>query len=240
MPPSPALAGLGLHRQWSGAAYPAPAIVVSPASQDFGYIQVGATAERTFYVTNSGGGTLSGSATAPTPFSIVSGGTYNLAANALQAVVIRYSPAVAGTDNATVTFTGGAGATPPVVGAAYPAPAISVSPASQDFGYIQVGATAERTFYVTNNGGGTLSGSASVPTPFSIVSGGTYSLAANASQAVVIRYSPATVGTNNATVTCTGGAGATPPVVGGGLPGACDCRVAGESGFRLHPGGRHG
>ena len=66
-------------------------------------------------------------------------------------------------------------------------PAVAVSPASQDFGTMQVGTTAERTFYVTNSGGGTLSGSAMVPTPFSIVSGGTYSLAANASQAVVMR-----------------------------------------------------
>ena len=98
-----------------------PAIAVSPTSQDFGTIQVGTTAERTFYVTNSGGGILSGSATVPAPFSIVSGGTYDLAANASQAVVMRYSPAVAGTNNATVTFTGGAGATPPVVGAAYSA-----------------------------------------------------------------------------------------------------------------------
>ncbi|MEI6781969.1 MAG: hypothetical protein WCQ21_13735, partial [Verrucomicrobiota bacterium] len=47
--------------------------------------------------------------------------TYNLAANAAQAVVIRYSPAVAGTNNAIVTFTGGAGATRPVIGAAYSA-----------------------------------------------------------------------------------------------------------------------
>ena len=99
----------------------APAISVSPASQDFGTIQVGTTDERTFYVTNSGGRTVRGSATVPAPFSIVSGGTYNLAANAAQAVVIRYSPAVAGTNNAIVTFTGGAGATRPVIGAAYSA-----------------------------------------------------------------------------------------------------------------------
>ena len=94
---------------------------MSPASQDFGTIQVGSTAERTFYVTNSGGATLSGSATVPTPFSIVSGGNYDLAANASHAVVIRYSPAVAGTNNATVTFTGGTGTTRPVIGAAYSA-----------------------------------------------------------------------------------------------------------------------
>jgi PKD repeat protein len=69
----------------------------------------------------SGGGTLSGSATVPAPFSIVSGGTYSLTANAAQAVVMRYSPTAAGTNNATVTFTGGAGATPPMIGAAYSA-----------------------------------------------------------------------------------------------------------------------
>ena len=51
------------------------------------------------------------------------------------------------------------------------APAISVTPASQDFGSIPVATTTDRAFTVQNTGEGTLSGSATVSSPFSVVSG---------------------------------------------------------------------
>jgi hypothetical protein len=195
-----------------------PSISVTPASQAFGSIEVGATANRTFSVENTGGGTLSGSASVPAPFSVVSGGSYSLSAGASQTVTVRYSPTSAGTHNATVTFTGGGGATRAVSGSAYDPPAIAVTPTSHDFGSIEVGATANRTFSVENTGGGTLSGSASVPAPFSVVSGAVYSLSAGASQTVTVRYSPTSAGTHNATATFTGGGGASRAVSGNGQP----------------------
>ena len=94
-------------------------IAVTPASLDFGSIQVGTTSNKTLYVTNAGGGTLTGTASVSTPFSIVSGGSYSLAASQGQAVVVSYSPTVAGSNSAVVTFTGGGGATAGVIGAAY-------------------------------------------------------------------------------------------------------------------------
>ena len=96
-----------------------PAIAVTPTSQDFGSVVVGTTADRTFTVQNTGSGTLSGSASAPAPFSIVSGGTYSLGASASQTVTVRYSPIATGTDNQSVTFTGAAGATRSISGSAY-------------------------------------------------------------------------------------------------------------------------
>ena len=42
-----------------------------------------------------------------------------MAANQGQAVVVRYTPTAAGTDNASVSFTGGGGASVPVAGGAY-------------------------------------------------------------------------------------------------------------------------
>jgi len=92
--------------------------MVTPASQDFGAVLVGAIAERTFSVQNTGSGTLSGSASVSAPFSIISGGTYNLGASASQTVTVRYSPTSSGIHNQTVTFTGGAGATRSVTGSA--------------------------------------------------------------------------------------------------------------------------
>jgi|GEM_PF-4844731 len=293
-----------------------PFISVTPASRDFGSIDVGTTADRTFTVQNTGGGTLSGSASVSAPYFIVSGGTYNLGEGASQIVTVRYSPTAAGTHNRDVTFTGGGGATRPVSGRADawvpfvpPAeavaisvvtsngptkvnvaitfastgyrvgnwgnpvaeaggftvdasierwtgvsamvltvvsheydlgtlasdaytftfraqgttvrsvpfevlPVIAVTPASQEFGSIEVGTTSERTFMVQNVGGGMLSGNASVSSPYSIVSGETYNLGGGASQIVTVRYSPTAAGTHDREVTFTDGGGATRLVTG--------------------------
>ncbi|HUT37392.1 MAG TPA: Calx-beta domain-containing protein, partial [Planctomycetota bacterium] len=60
-----------------------------------------------------------------------------------------------------------------------------------DFATVTVGETKELdAFTVTNTGSGTLTGGASVSDPFSVVSGGTFDLAAGASQVVRIRFSP--------------------------------------------------
>jgi Leucine-rich repeat (LRR) protein len=189
-------------------------VTVTPASRDFGSIQVNTTADLTFTVQNSGGGTLSGTATATAPFSIVSGGSYTLTAGQSQTVTVRYSPASVGTHPGTVTFTGGGGASRSVTGSAYAAPAITVTPASRDFGSIQVNTTADLAFTVQNSGGGTLSGTATVTAPFSVVSGGSYTLTAGQSQTVTVRYSPISVGTHPGTVTFTGGGSASRSVTG--------------------------
>ena len=96
----------------------------------------------------------------------------------------------------------------------YLPPQISVAPSSQDFGSIQVGTTANRTFTVQNTASGTLSGFASVPAPYSIISGGSYTLAEGESQIVTVRYNPTSAGTHYETVTFTGGGGTTVLVMG--------------------------
>ena len=84
---------------------------MTPGSLDFGTVTVATSGDMTLTLRNSGGGTLSGTATAPAPFSVVSGGTYSLGSNQSQTVTIRFSPPVAQTYNQVVTFTGGGGAT---------------------------------------------------------------------------------------------------------------------------------
>lgn len=93
-------------------------------------------------------------------------------------------------------------------------PVIVVSPGSQDFGSVMVGTTRDLTFTVQNIGGSTLAGTASVSVPFSILTGGTYSLGANQSQVVTIRFSPTAVGSISQAITFTGGGGATAIVSG--------------------------
>lgn len=96
-------------------------------------------------------------------------------------------------------------------------PVISVSPNSLSFGSIATNTTRDLTFTVQNSGGGTLVGTASVPAPFSILSGGNYSLGLGQSQVVTVRYSPVTSGNASRTVTLTGGGGATVAVTGATL-----------------------
>ena len=90
----------------------------------------------------------------------------------------------------------------------------NVTPASLNFGYVPVGSTKDQFLTVKNTGSGTLSGNATTAAPFSIVSGGSYSLGPDESQVVTIRYQPTSVGLHTGEVLFTGGGGATVPVTG--------------------------
>jgi hypothetical protein len=234
----------------SGAAQQAAGLSVTPGSQNFGAVAVGATSNLSFTVQNTGGSTLTGSVSVSSPFSIVSGGSYSLGAGQSQTVTVSYSPTAAGTNSQTVTFTGagnGSGAVSGAVsGAAYvPSGVILVTPASQSFGAVAVGATANTTFTVQNIASGTLMGTASVAAPFSIISGGSYSLGAGQSQTVTVSYSPTTAGTNSQTVTFTGapggGSGAVsgtavaPPVVSAITQNGADVDIN-ASGLQIYAG----
>lgn len=74
-----------------------------------------------------------------------------------------------------------------------PPPVLSVTPSSHTFGEVEVGTDSSTlSFQVTNTGGGTLSGTVSVSSPFHVVSGSSFSdLGADASPHVVqVRFSP--------------------------------------------------
>ena len=93
-----------------------PAISVTPANLDFGSVEVDAGADLSFTVSNSGGGTLTGSATVLPPFNIASGASYALDEGQSQGVIVRYSPTSGGTHEQNVTFTGEGGVSRPVSG----------------------------------------------------------------------------------------------------------------------------
>ena len=105
----------------------------------------------------------------------------------------------------------------------------AVSPTGAvNFGSVNLGSFAEQTLTVSNTGGETVSGSASVAAPFSIVSGSPFTLSGvGATQAVKVRFTPTTTttvstnlnftasgGTISGIVTGTGtGSDTTPPIV---------------------------
>jgi pimeloyl-ACP methyl ester carboxylesterase len=71
-----------------------------------------------------------------------------------------------------------------------PAPLLGVTGGPLDFGPATVGTSKDLPFTVQNTGGGTLTGTASTSTPFSIVSGSPFSLGADQSQIVTVRFNP--------------------------------------------------
>jgi subtilisin family serine protease len=101
---------------WTLGQAPQPVIAVTPASRDFGTVPVGATADLTFTVQNTGTGTLTGEAKTALPFSIVSGAAYALGAGQSQTVTVRFSPTTAAPSVGDVTFTGGDNPSRPVHG----------------------------------------------------------------------------------------------------------------------------
>ncbi len=81
----------------------------------------------------------------------------------------------------------------------------AVSPTTTvDFGTVDVGGSVDRSFDVTNTVGGTVSGTVSVPAPFSLVSGSPFTLEGqNASQTVTVRFTPDTAATVTASANFT-------------------------------------
>ena len=186
---------------------PDPACSVSDDALVFGVVQPGETADRSFTITNAGGGTLSGTVSESCDhYALVSGGgAYGLLAGASRTVTVRFTaPVTPGPYSCTVET--GSALCPDVSCEAEvpePDPACSVSEGALDFGVVPSGGTADRTFTITNTGGGTLSGTVSESCDhYALVSGGgAYGLLAGASRTVTVRFTaPATPGPYSCTV----------------------------------------
>jgi hypothetical protein len=195
-----------------------PSLTVSPGSLAFGSVNVGSTADLSVTVKNVGGGTLTGSASTAAPFSIVGTASYSLTANQTATITVRFSPTGAGTVSGTATFTGGGGGSVSLggTGVAVATPILNVSPGSLAFGSVTTGYTADLGVTVKNVGGGTLSGTASTAAPFSVVGTASYSLTANQTATITVRFSPTATGTASGTLTLTGGGGGTVTLSGTG------------------------
>jgi pimeloyl-ACP methyl ester carboxylesterase len=199
---------------------PPPAMQVSPMSSDFGLVLAGSSADRPFIVTNTGGGTLAGAASVGSPFSVVSGETYSLGRLQSATVIIRFTPVTPGLVQTQVSFTGAGGASRSVTGTGVlPAALIAVAPLSLDFGQVNVSNCGQLTVSISNVGDALLAGSMSVGSPFSVASGGTYSLAPGEQQVGSLTFCPVAQGVASAQVQFTGGGGASLPAIGYGWNG---------------------
>jgi hypothetical protein len=187
---------------------PTPVIQITAASLSLGTILTNSTAASSFTVENSGTGILMGTASIAAPFSILAGANYSLAAGASQTVVVEFSPTVAGSYAQALSLTGAGGTNVAVTGIATntppTTPVLQVTPGSLSFGSLISGNSETNSITVMNAGGGTLTGTVTVPLPFSIISGQSYSLGANESQTVAIAFSPIVSGTYTRTINLTG------------------------------------
>ncbi len=110
---------------WAGrpTALWAVTLTVSPSTTTaYGSLLVGNTRNLAFTVANVGTAAISGTTSVAAPFSIVSGGSYTLPPGQSNTTTVQYAPAMAGNNIATVTFTGGSGATLMLTGSAYTDP----------------------------------------------------------------------------------------------------------------------
>ena len=81
--------------------------VTPTATTDFGSVTTGGTVDRSFSVLNTSTTSISGTASVGSPYSIVTGGSFTLAAGASQTVTVRFRPTVAGTFAGNVNVTAG-------------------------------------------------------------------------------------------------------------------------------------
>jgi hypothetical protein len=176
-----------------------PACSVSTASLDFGTTTPGTAVERTFTITNSGGGTLTGEVTESCAEYSVTNGAYSLAEGLSQTITVTYNPAAEGSHPCALD-TGGSCADISMTGTAAVPPACQLSANSADFGVVGPDVPVTRTFTVTNVGGGTLSGEFTEECFAYTVTDGAYSLGAGQSQTVTILFQTGQAGTFECTL----------------------------------------
>jgi hypothetical protein len=109
-----------------------PSVSLSTTSLTLPQTFINQQVQASFVIWNGGGGTLTGTVSAPAPFSIVSGASFSLLPGQPQEVVVRFSSGTAGSFSKSVSISSNGGsATVTATGVAHK---VSFSPAQVDFG----------------------------------------------------------------------------------------------------------
>jgi hypothetical protein len=199
----------------SGTGTVIPDIAVSSASANFGSVLIGAYAEATVTVSNTGTGMLSITGTSLTgsntdQFSIqTGGGSTTLAPAGTRNIVLRFTPTATGAKSASLSIASDDPDENPVIvtlAGTGVDPEINISPVSADFGSMEIYSGSSTSFTISNTGNTNLIVSSTNLTgtdasEFSITSGGgNYSLAPLASRTLVIAFNPITTGPKSASI----------------------------------------
>ncbi len=194
-------------------------LVINPTNLDFGQLVVGQVSTQSFQLSNNGGLTLTGSASATNPFAIQSGSLYTLSPGQTGLVTVTFSSASAGNfSNALVFISNGGNSTNSVKASAVTPAELSVLPSSLDFGTIAAGSSRQLSFLLTNLGGAAvMNGTATVlGGPFRINSGTPFSIPGFGSTNLMLQFSPLKAGSfsNVVVLTTSNGGGTTNTLTG--------------------------
>jgi hypothetical protein len=215
----------------TGTGTPAGAVSLTPASIDFGQVEVGASsASMAAQAGNSGGTAIPISNIAVTlPFAITGNtcGTTSLAANSSCQVQVKFAPTQAGAQAGTLTLTDGAGTqTVTLTGTGAAAPGDALDPMTLSFSSTAVGSlSAPQTVTLINGGDLALTGiNISVSGAFQTSNTCGAQLAGKAACSINVVFAPTQLGSQAGTLTvqdalrtqtvALSGAGSTPPALG--------------------------
>jgi hypothetical protein len=214
-----------------------PACEITVSSLNFGTVEVGAYKDTTFSIINTGGGVLSGDASVTQgAFSIVGETAFSLIATQSATFTVRFAPTSLGPAEGTIDMDSGFCSNIPCTGTGTAAPLCMVNPSTLDFGYLEVGSSADRTFTIQNAGGGTISGTVSSPcADFSIVGQAAFSLGASEVDTFTVRFSPTQPGAGACAIETGSGTCGDVNAAGAGVPHA-DCYVSASLGSDTDPG----
>jgi hypothetical protein len=211
-----------------------PSVSLSTTSLTLPQTFINQQVQASFVIWNGGGGTLTGTVSAPAPFSIMSGGSFSLLPGQPQEVVVRFSSGTAGSFSKSVSISSNGGsATVTATGVAHK---VSFSPAPLDFGSgllvmreqcnkmgtcglgtEKVGLPIEKALTVKNEGTVAVSLTLSTTAPYKVVSV-LPTLSPGQSAQVTLRFDPSESGSfsGNVQVGINGGQGSvsSPPLVG--------------------------
>jgi hypothetical protein len=211
-----------------------PVLSVTPSgSFDFGAVHLNASADTSFSLLNVGAGVLSGEAHflpgSDAEFSLVSGESYDdlQPGDPSHAVVVRFAPTTTGAKSAQLLFDVGGGrigAQLVTLSGVGGIAQIAVTPASLDFPGIALGDEDSASVTVKNTGDGVLVGSAqlggatdfalSLTDPGNLATRIDYSLDPGAQRTLFVHFQPTRTGDQSATLTFSGGGGATVSLTG--------------------------
>ena len=204
-PSNPALT---VNLTGTGTAAAAPSISASPASLSFGSVTVGQSATSTFSVLNSGSAalTVSSIVSSNALFSVAGATSLTVQPGSSTSVTVKFAPTAAGSQTGTLTIASNDPVNPSLkvslsgTGVAAATPAIS-TPTGVNFSSVAQGGSKQVSLTVKNTGGAPLNvTSVTAGGAFSVISSGSFSVAAGASSAVTLQFNPSSAGGQTGTV----------------------------------------
>jgi len=186
-----------------------PTIGVEPAELAFGSVLIGQSADQSLTVRNTGSAELvvSDVQSSDPAFAAVGETAFQLAPGVSQVLTVRFSPAGSAEHQGILTIASNDSEQPALTvalsGTGYGVAEIGIEPASLEFGQLTVGRTAERGLTVRNQGSAELvvSKVESDAAAFAVAGETAFQLNPGAFKALTVRFAPAEVGLQEATLT---------------------------------------